>query len=160
MCGGRTTSNVTFIQFCDFDSVQRDGKQVKFWSKEIELNDLESDKVIKNKVLIDSAAKIVASRYSPRIFTTSDFGSNSDTTNAHQQNVALYIFYEVAANKGNLKTATKTFVEMDCIKKMSRMLSVSTISKDGNLRSSSSPSDWMYVAPESNASNWFDLYCR
>jgi hypothetical protein len=65
---------------------------------------------------------------------------------------------EELANSGTIKPIATVLLEIDCIQRMSRQLTV-ILALDGEVRSADAPQDWLHIPVEGETASLFHLFC-
>ena len=68
------------------------------------------------------------------------------------------IIDEELANSGTIQPIATVLLEMDCIQRMSRQLTV-ILAVGGEVRSGDTPQDWLYIPAEGETASLFHLFC-
>jgi len=104
-----------------------------------------------DKTTVEKAARKVVSGYVPPIVTIGvmKFDQITDVVAA-----------EETANLGIIKPKARILLEFNCVEQRERRLSTYIRSNNGQEGFSSKPSDWDYIAPETNVAHLQKILCR
>jgi hypothetical protein len=126
---------------------------MRVWTKCLLQKDLDSldFKSELGKKVIENAARKVTDIYVPPIALVEDINFDQ----------AMGVTtYEETANLSNIQPHARFFYELNCSERMMRELSIQVRDLNGKERFSDKPTDWKYVAPETNAARLLKILCR
>ncbi len=125
---------------------------VRVWAKcllQADIKKIDVKKAFGGAILEESATR-VAHHYLPPLATV-------EITNSDQ--IVDYTLYEVIADLAtNLEPTGRMLYEIDCSEKKVHELSI-FIRRNGATYSRNTPSDWQYIAPETNVARLAKLLC-
>jgi hypothetical protein len=147
--GGASVENTPGFYFFDAKSVvQESGGQLRVWTKCLDQKEL--DRPL-GETTIDKAARKLAYGYVPPIVT---IGVMKD------DQIADVVAAEETANLGNIEPKARILLEFNCVEQKERRLSTYIRANNGKVGFSSKPSDWDYIAPETNVAYLQKILCR
>jgi hypothetical protein len=145
--GGGTDASAGVYCFYEANGITRPSSgYVRVWIKCLPRKDLERplDPLKDEKFIRNTAAKIVEG-YVPPIFAIEELDLVKRTA---------IVLYEAIANLSNIQPLLEAFNELNCLERMSRMLSMEVDGQKGT-----TPTGWEYASPESNYTNLLKLLC-
>jgi hypothetical protein len=147
-CVGRKYARTLLLRcekrnFFDAKSViQESGGQVRVWTKCLVSKETESVEL--DKTNVEKGAQKIANGYVPPIITIGVMKFNQ---------IVEVVVAEEIANLGNIKPIARILWEFNCVEQRERRLST----YEGFSRK---PSDWDYIAPETNMAYLHKILCR
>ena len=142
--------NKNAVLFYDSTSVNKSKKKVRFWTKSMsvdEIRNLSEEEVIDNN---DKAILKLKNGYIPP-FTRVSPGKHD----------IVIAGLEQLANDISKNVKSKELAEIDCYGKMIKVLSMTLFNEDGSVETTTSkPTDWRYIEPESNLESLEKILCR
>jgi hypothetical protein len=146
-CVGRKHSG-----FCFFDAksvIQESAGQLRVWTKCLDQKDFGGVKL--DKTTVEKAAQKLVSGYVPPIVIIGvmKFDQIIDVVTA-----------EETANLGNIEPKARILLEFNCVEQKERMLSTYIRTNNGQVGFLNKPSDWHYIAPETNVAYLQKILCR
>jgi hypothetical protein len=150
---GVESKNISEVGFYDTQSVEyKPDGNVRSWTKFI--TESEVNRILKNNenIIIEAAGKKLATGYLPPYVL-----AFPDTN--HDSHIAILSLEEVA-NIYETNTKSVVFYEMKCKEKQIRILSTTSYKKPDRPVSSNSPSEWMYIIPETRGDNLRKILCK
>jgi hypothetical protein len=141
---------------CFYDAkgvVQKTDGHIRVWTKCLSIKDMNSIDIktdFDGKILENTVEQLYH-HYVPPYATieTTDFDQAEDI-----------ILSEEKANIGNVAPVSHILLELNCSERMMRELSISIHTTDGKSGSTDEPTNWKYVAPETNGMRLLQLLCQ
>ena len=148
--GFATIENASEVCFFDANNViQEGGGRLRVWTKCLDQQKLMSTEL--DKTTTEKAARKIVDGYVPPlvIIGVMKFDQITDVVAA-----------EEVANLNNIEPRARMLLEFNCVEQKVRTLSVHFRGNNGQVGFSSKPSDWDYIAPETNVGRLQKILCR
>jgi hypothetical protein len=141
------------VCFYEANGVVRASRTLHVWTKCLLQKDLDKIDLTKEdelgRKILNSTARKVIDGYIPPIALVED---------ATYDQAITVIQYEETAKLGYIEPHSQIFYELNCSERMLRELSLH-VQANGKEGFSNKPSDWKYVAPETNGARLLTILC-
>jgi hypothetical protein len=141
--GGTDASAGSYFCFYEANGITRTSSgYVRVWIKCLARKDMDRPDPLKDEKFMRNTAAKIFEGYVPPIIAI------------HELDRINVIIYEAIANLGNIQPLLEALSELNCLERMSRMLSMEV---EG--QKEINPTGWEYASPESNVTNLLKLLC-